>query len=331
MGLAWKDFEMPKKLVLDESTATETYGKFVAEPFERGYGISVGNFLRRVLISSIEGYAVTSVKFDGALHEFSSIPGVLEDSAEIILNIKKLIIQSTARTPKNLYIKATKKGEIKGKDVITDETTRVLNPNFHIATLTKNTKFNLEMTVGRGRGYVPSERNKVEGQAIGIVPIDSAFSPVKRVNFIVEDTRVGQITDYDRLILEVWTNGSMTPKDALLYASNISQRHMDVFVNFGKLPEEVEEEQEEHVAEDLVDKLKLPVSELELSVRSSNCLKEAKINTIADLVKRSEAEMLKYRNFGKKSLTEIGHILKDMDLSLGMKLDKEVLKKAKGK
>ncbi len=331
MGLAWKDFEMPKRLILDESTATDTYGKFIAEPFERGYGLSVGNLLRRVLISSIEGYAVTSVKFDGALHEFSTIPGVLEDTTEIILNIKKLIIQSTAKTPKNMYIKATKKGEVKAKDIVTDETASILNKNLHLATLNTNTKFNVEMTIAKGRGYVSSEKNKAENQSIGVIPIDSAFSPVTRVNFAVEDTRVGQITDYDKLLLEVWTNGSMSPTDALLYASNIGQKHMDIFVNFGELPEEVEEEQEEKITEDLIEKLRMPVSELELSVRSSNCLREAKINTIVDLVKRSESEMLKYRNFGKKSLTEIGQILKTMDLNLGMKLDKEVLKRVKEK
>jgi len=331
MGAVLEIFAKPNRITCDEQSFTNTYGKFIAEPLERGYGVSVGNFLRRVLVSSIEGHGVTSVKFDGALHEFSTIPGVLEDTTEIILNIKKLIVQSTAQSPKNLYIKATKKGKVTAKNIVTDEITKILNSDQHIATLTKNTKFNLEMTVGKGRGYVPSELNKKETAGIGVIPVDSIFSPVTKVNFNVTNTRVGQITDYDKLILEIWTNGSMSPKDALLHAGGIATMHMDLFANFGKLPEVVEEPKEEAITEEYIEKLRTPVSELELSVRSANCLKEAKINTIADLIKRTEAEMLKYRNFGKKSLTEIGDILKSMDLQLGAKLDKEVLKKVKEK
>lgn len=328
MGIAWKDFEMPKRLECDESTYTETYGKFIAEPFERGYGMTIANSLRRVLISSIEGWAVTSIKMEGAQHEFSTIPGVLEDVSEIILNIKKVVLCSHAKGPKSIYIKTDKKGEIKAGDIVTDETIEVLNPDLHIATLTKNTPFEIHMEAGKGRGYAPAERNKKENQAIGIVPVDSIFSPVKRVNFLVENTRVGQMTDYDKLILEIWTNGSMSPKDALLYASNILQRHLDVFVNYGRLPEE-ELAPEVVIEEELIEKLKMPVSELELSVRSANCLREANIKTIFDLVKKTEQEMLKYRNFGKKSSTEISIILKDMNLSLGMKFDKEVLTRLK--
>lgn len=328
MGIAWKDFETPKKLVCDESTYSETYGKFSAEPFERGYGTTIGNSLRRVLISSIEGWAVTSVKFEGVAHEFSAIPGVLEDTAEIILNIKKIVLYSHAKGPKTIRIKAEKKGEVKASDIIADETVEILNPGLHIATLTKNTDFNVQMEIGKGRGYMPAERNKKENQPIGVIPVDSIFSPVKRVNFLVENTRVGQMTDYDKLILQIWTNASMSPKDALLYASNILQRHLDIFVNYGKLPEE-ELPQEVTIEEELIEKLKMPVSELELSVRSANCLREAHIKTIAELVKKSESEMLKYRNFGKKSLSEIGNILKEMGLSLGMKLDKEIIKRLK--
>jgi len=328
MGIAWKDFEMPKKLECDESTYSELYGKFIAEPFERGYGMTIGNSLRRVLISSIEGWAVTSVKFENVQHEFSTIPGVLEDISEIILNIKKIALSSHAKGAKTIYIKADKKGEIKAGDIVTDETLEVLNPDLHIATLTKNALFEAHMEVGKGRGYVPAERNKKENQPIGVIAVDSIFAPVKRVNFLVENTRVGQMTDYDKLILEIWTNGSMSPKDALLYASNILQRHLDVFVNYGRLPEE-EAAPEVVVEEELIEKLKMPVAELELSVRSANCLREANIKTIFELVRRSEAEMLKYRNFGKKSLTEIGNILKDMNLTLGMKFDKEILKRLK--
>lgn len=326
MGIAWKDFEMPKKLVCDESTYTETYGKFIAEPFERGYGTTLGNALRRILLSSIEGSAVTSVKIDGAQHEFSTIPGVVEDVTEIILNIKKFILRSHSRQPKVIEIKAEKKGEVKAKDIIHDDTIEILNPNLLIATLTKNTKFHIEMEVGRGRGYYPAERNKKEGQAIGVIPIDSVFTPVTKVNFEVENTRVGQITDYDKLILEIWTNGSISPKDALLYAAHIFQKHLDIFINYGKLPEE-EEETQAKVDEELYAKLRMPVSDLELSVRSANCLKEAKIRTIGELVQKTESEMLKYRNFGKKSLAEIQEILTAMRLSLGMKIDKKLLKK----
>jgi len=320
MGISMKNFEMPKKLVLDESTYTPTYGKFVAEPFERGYGVTVGNSLRRVLISSIEGTAVTSIKIAGVHHEFSAIPGVMEDVPQIILNIKKLILKSHFKTPKAMTIEVEKKGEVTAKDIKTDETVEIVNPELHIATLTKNVKFHVEMEVARGRGYVPAERNKRETQSIGVIPIDSIFTPVIKVNFFVENTRVGQITDYDKLIVELWTNGSIEPKEALLYASNILQRHLDIFVGFGKLPEEEEAPVESEETKLLREKLKIPISELELSVRSSNCLREARIKTIGDLVKKTELEMLKYRNFGKKSLGEINKILVGMSLSLGMRL-----------
>lgn len=326
MGVKWRNFEMPKKLEVDESTYSDNYGKFVAEPFERGYGITIGNSMRRILISSIESAAVTSIKIDGVLHEFSSIPGVVEDVPEIVLNIKKLVLHAHTKNPKTIFLKVDKKGEIKASDIITDETVEVVNPDLHIATLAKNAKFYIEMEVGRGRGYVPAEKNKKESHVIGVIPIDSIFSPVVRVNFNVENTRVGQITDYERLILEIWTNKSISPKDALLYASNILQKHLEVFVGFGKLPEEEEVEEPEEDQE-LYDRLRQPISELELSVRSANCLDDAKIKTIGDLVQKTEMEMLKYRNFGKKSLTEINKILDTMNISLGMKLNAKKLKK----
>lgn len=328
MGIKWKDFQMPKRLECDESTYTDTFGKFIAEPFERGYGVTLGNSLRRVLLSSIEGSAVTSVKFEGVSHEFSTVPGVLEDVTDIVLNIKNLVLRSHSKAPKSIYIKSEKKGEIKAKNIITDETVEIINPDLHIATLTKDSKFNLEFQVSRGRGYVPAELNKKEEQALGTIAIDSIFTPVKRVNFHVENTRVGQRTDYDRLILEIWTNGGISPKDALLYASNILQRHLDVFVNFGQLPEE-EEEVEEISAEEklLYEKLRLPISELELSVRSNNCLRDANIKLIGDLVRKTESELLGFRNFGKKSLTEINALLKGMGMSLGMKVDLKKLRK----
>lgn len=326
MGIKWRSFEMPKRLECDESSYLDSYGKFLAEPFERGYGITIGNSLRRILISSIEGTAVTSIKIDGVLHEFSSIPGVIEDVPEIVLNIKKLIFRAHTRNPKTIFIKIEKKGEVRSKDIITDETIEVVNPDLLIATLSKNVKFYVEMEVDRGRGYVPAERNKKESHGVGVIPVDSLFCPVTKVNFHVEDTRVGQMTDYDRLILEIRTNGSISPKDALIYSANILQKHLEVFVNYGVLPEEEEPEEtdEEH---ELYEKLKQPISELELSVRSANCLQEAKIKSIADLVLKTEMEMLKYRNFGKKSLAEINNILISMGLSLGMKIDTKRLKK----
>ena len=317
----WKDFVKPKRINCDEKSLTPTYGKFIAEPFGRGHGMTLGNSLRRILISSIEGSAVTSIKIDGVLHEFSGIPGVAEDVAQIVLNIKRLVLRVYGSTPKIITLSTDKKGAVLAKDITTDETVEVVNKDLLICTMTKSSKLHIEMQVDRGRGYVPAERNKKEDQAIGVIPIDSIFAPVTRVNYHIENTRVGQITDYDKLILEIWTNGSMSSKEALIHAATILQRHLDPFINFDKLPDEeiVDTTQEEL---ELWQKLKQPVMELELSVRSTNCLREAKIRTIADLVQKNEQEMLKYRNFGKKSLAEIQQVLKGMGLSLGMKLDK---------
>ena len=323
MGITWKEFEMPKTIECDESTLVETYGKFIAEPFERGYGVTLGNSLRRALISSVEGSAVTNLKIEGIQHEFSAIDGVVEDVPEILLNIKKLVIRSHALKPKPLYVKVQKKGEVTAKDIIADETVEIVNKDLRIATLTKNIKFNVEMELGKGRGYVPAERNKKENAPVGTIAIDSIFSPVSKVDFHIENTRVGQITDYDKLILEIKTNGAVSPKEALLYASNVLQRHLDIFVNFGKLPEDLEITEEPEEDEELLAKLKMPVTELELSVRSANCLEKAKIKTIGELVSKTESEMLKYRNFGKKSLNEIIGILNTMGISLGMKTKKK--------
>lgn len=329
MGIKWRDFQLPKRLECDESSYTNTYGKFYAAPFEKGYGVTLGNSLRRVLLSSVEGSAVTSVKFEGVDHEFSTIPGVLEDATEIILNVKSLVLNSHSKIPKTIYIKKDTTGEVLAKDIEADDTIEIINPDLLLATLTKDAKFNVEMEVAKGRGYVPAELNKRDDQSIGVIPVDSIFSPVKKVNFYVENARVGQKTDYDKLVLEIFTNGAINPKDALLYASNILQRHLDIFVSFGQLPEEVEDEDVEMTKEEvtLYEKLKLPISELELSVRSSNCLREANIKTIADLVKKGEEEMLGFKNFGKKSLTEITELLAGMGLSLGMQIDPKKLKK----
>lgn len=328
MGVKWRDFQMPKRLDCDEASYTDRYGKFIAEPFERGYGVTLGNSLRRVLLSSIEGSAVTSIRIEGVQHEFSTIPGVLETVSDIILNVKELVVRSHSKAPKSIYIKANKKAEIKAKDIISDETIEVLNPEHHICTLTQDVSFNMELEVCRGRGYVPAEQNKKEGAPVDSIAIDSIFTPIEKVNFFSENTRVGQRTDYDRLILEIGTNGAINPKEALLYAANILQRHLDVFVAYGQLPEEEEEEEEISVEEEaLYAKLRLPISELELSVRSSNCLKDANIKTISDLVRKTEDELLEFRNFGKKSLTEIQDLLKAMGLGLGMKVDVKKLKK----
>jgi DNA-directed RNA polymerase subunit alpha len=325
MGVKWRDFQMPKRLDCDESVYTDTYGKFIAEPFEKGYGVTLGNSLRRILLSSIEGSAVTSVRIEGVRHEFSTIPGVLESVTEIILNIKELVIRSHSKVPKIIHIRAEKKGEIKGADIVCDESMEILNPDLHIATLTRDARFFVEMEVARGRGYVPSEQNKKEG--VDTIAIDSIFTPITKVNFRVENTRVGQRTDYDRLVTEIWTNGSINPKEALLYGANILQRHLDVFVSYGQLPEEEEEDEEISVEEQaMYEKLRLPISELELSVRSANCLKDANIKTISELVRKTESELLTFRNFGKKSLSEIGDLLKAMGLSLGMKVDVKKLK-----
>ena len=330
MGIKWRDFQLPKRLECEESTYTNTYGKFSAAPFERGYGVTLGNSLRRVLLSSIEGSAVTSVKIAGVSHEFSAIPGLLEDVPELILNIKNIVLNSHSKIPKIITIKGKTKGEIKAGDIETDETIEIINPELYIATLTKDVKLNIEMEVSRGRGYLVAELNKKEDKDIGVIAVDAVFTPIKKVNFFVENTRVGQRTDYDKLILEVFTNGSISPKDALLYASNILQRHLDIFVNFGQLPEDAAEDEPEMTKEEaaLYEKLRLPILELELSVRSSNCLRDAGIKIIADLVKKNEDEMLGFKNFGKKSLTEIKELLMGMGLTLGMQIDPKKIKKA---
>ncbi len=324
MGMKLKNFELPKKITFEENSYSPIYGRVIAEPFEKGYGITIGNSLRRVLLSSIEGTAVTQVKIDGVLHEFSAIPGVYEDVPQILLNIKGLVLKSHFKTPKPMYLTVSKKGAVTAKSIKADETVEIINAGHHICTLTDDVKLEIEMRVERGRGYVAAERNKTADDAIGVIAIDSLFSPVKRVNLDVENTRVGHVTDYDKLILEIWTNGSMDPKDTLLYASNILQRHLDLFLTVGKLPEEIEEEEEESKEKrDLKKKLEKPISELELSVRSSNCLAEASIRTIGDLVKKKETEMLKYKNFGKKSLNEINNILASMGIHLGMDIEEE--------
>jgi DNA-directed RNA polymerase subunit alpha len=315
-----KGFQKPKRLEYEAETLTSTYGKFIAEPFERGFGVTIGNSLRRVLLSSIEGAAVTSVRIPGVLHEFSTIPGVKEDVTDIILNIKGLRLKLNVDHPKTLYLKVSRPGPVRAKDITRDPDVEILNPEHYLATLDEKGKLEMELEVGRGRGYVPAERNKKEGQAVDVIPVDSLFSPVQKVNFQVEDTRVGQATDYNRLILEVWTDGSVTPQDAIGYAAKILKDHLNIFINFEE-EEEIKEETANSFREELWANLNRPVEELELSVRSANCLKNSNIRFIKDLVVKTEAEMLKTKNFGRKSLQEIKEILAKMNLSLGMKLE----------
>ncbi len=329
MGIKWKDFQFPKRVNVDNKTYSSTYGKFIAEPFERGYGVTLGNSFRRILLSSIEGASVTSIRLEGASHEFSTISGVLEDLPEIILNIKNLVLKSHSRSPKKIYIKKDKSGPVKAADITTDESVEVLNKDLHIATLTEDIKFFMEMEVSKGRGFVSEDMNRREDAPVGVISVDSLFSPVKKVNMDVSSTRVGKSTDYDALILEIWTNGSIEPKEALLYASTILNRHLELFMELGEIEEEEEEEELTPEEVTLYEKLRLPVSELEFSVRSANCLREANIKTLSDLVTKTEQEMLSYRNFGKKSLNEIGALLKSMGLNLGMDIDKEKLEKVR--
>ncbi|RKY34011.1 MAG: DNA-directed RNA polymerase subunit alpha [Candidatus Omnitrophota bacterium] len=325
MGISWRDFQFPKRIVIEEGSYTPYYGKFIAEPLERGYGVTLGNSLRRTLLSSIEGAAVTAIRIEGVPHEFSTIKGVREDVPQIVLNIKNVVLRSYSKGPRKIYIKAYGEKEVKAGEIITDESIEVINPDSHIATLTsKDASLQIEMEVGRGRGFVPAEMNKREDMPIGTIPIDSIFTPIKKVNFKVENARVGKRTDYDKLILEIWTNGSIEPKEALIYASKVLSKHLELFFTLGEIPEEeVEELTPEEIS--FYEKLKIPVSELELSVRSANCLREANIKILADLVEKTEAEMLSYRNFGKKSLNEIVNLLKSMGFSLGMKIDRKKL------
>ena len=319
----WIEVIKPDKLEIEEDSHTPFYGKFICKPLEKGFGITIGNALRRVLLSSIPGAAIVSVKIDGVFHEFSTIPGVLEDVTEIILNLKQVRLKLYSESPCTVRIEKEGEGEVKAGDIITGGLVEVMNPNHHIATLTKDGRLRMEMVVKMGKGYVPAERNVEEEQPIGVIPIDAIFSPVKKVNFVVRNTRVGQITDYDKLILEVWTDGTITPEDAIAEGAKILREQLDIFIR-GK--EDKKEEEVEQKAEGEEEDLSLnedlykSVDELELSVRALNCLKNANIFTIGELVQKSDSEMLKTKNFGRKSLNEIKTVLAQMGLGLGMKL-----------
>ncbi|MBI5206602.1 MAG: DNA-directed RNA polymerase subunit alpha [Candidatus Firestonebacteria bacterium] len=317
----WRSMEKPKRLIQKNADISQNYAKFVVEPLESGYGVTIGNSLRRILLSSLPGAAVSSIKIDGALHEFSSIPGVVEDTVELILNIKKIVVKMYGNGPEKLYIAAEGAKEIKALDIKCSSNIEVLNPDLHILTLNEDAKINIELEVTRGRGYVPTERKKKQDKVIGVIPIDAMYSPVNKVTYNVENTRVGQRTDYDRLLLEVWTNGSVSPEDAVAFSAKILKDHLGVFMCMEEEPEEEEVKVEKEEEDKLNELLNKSVDELELSVRSYNCLKASNIKIIRDLVQRSENEMLKFRNFGRKSLTEIKDILKNMGLSFDMKFD----------
>ena len=321
-------FEMPKSLVREESTATPTFAKFIAEPLEAGYGHTIGNSIRRVLLSSLEGAAISSVKIEGAPHEFTSIPGVVEDVTEIILNLKRVLLKSHSREPHTVYLSANKEGAITAADIKGDQVVEIINPDQHICTLDKKMRFEAELEIKVGRGFCPAEENKKPEQPIGVIAIDSLFSPVRRVRYSVETTRVGQRTDYDKLITEVWTDGRITPEDAMVQSTNILRHHLDVFCNYDKnVVIEFEEAGDKVSAEQAKLKrvLNMSVNEIELSVRAANCLNNANITTVGQLAMKTESEMLKYRNFGKKSLNEIKEKLQGLGLQLGMKFDATLL------
>jgi DNA-directed RNA polymerase subunit alpha len=316
----WKNLIKPKKLDVERETLTPFYGKFYGEPFERGFGVTIGNALRRILLSCLQGAAVTSLKIDGVLHEFTTIPDVKEDVTDIILNLKEVKVKLHTDDPKTVRIQAEGEGIVRAGDVIADGTVEIMNPDHHIATLLPKGKLNMEMVVKRGKGYVPAERNKEEDQPIGTIPIDAIFSPVAKVNYTVTNARVGQITDFDKLTLEVWTNGCVRPEDAVAYAAKILKDQLSIFINFEEEPE-IEEEEPEEERERLNEHLFKSVDELELSVRSANCLKHANIKLIGELVQKTESEILATKNFGRKSLNEIKEILAEMGLNFGMKLE----------
>ena len=316
----WHNLIKPKRIETDEGTHTASYGEFSIQPLERGFGLTLGNALRRVLLSSISGAAIVSVKIDGVLHEFSTVPGVKEDVTDIILNLKGVRLKMHQEDTKSIRINASGEGAVKAGDIITDGTVEILNPDHHIATLSERAEMKAEMMVNIGRGYVPAKREREPEQPEGTINIDALYSPIQKVKYTVTNARVGRITDYDRLVLEVWTDGSLLPEDAVAYAAKVLKDHFEIFINFDDEEDEPSEEQVEE-KQDMNEYLLRPFDDLELSVRSANCLRNAGIRLIGELVQKTEPEMLKTKNFGRKSLNEIKEILAEMGLSFGMKLD----------
>lgn len=322
----WRDLTKPKMIEIETDSFTDFYGEFVCQPLERGFGITLGNALRRILLSSLQGAAIVSVKFDGVPHEFTTIPGIKEDIADIILNLKEVnlkTVNDSEEEEEEIKLVLDLKGEKEAKagDMLTDGKVEIMNPDSHIATLNKDAVLHAEMIVKTGRGYVPAEKNVAGDQEIGVILIDALFSPIRKVSYVVGNARVGQRTDYDKLTLEIWTNGTVNPQDALAFAAKILKEQATPFINFEEEPEEEVEKEEKEVEEKVNENLFKPVSELELSVRSSNCLKNANIKYIYELVQKTESEMLKTKNFGRKSLNEIKRILEEMDLQFGMELE----------
>ena len=318
--ILWKGFQKPKRLACNLETLTATYGEFSAQPFERGFGTTIGNSLRRVLLSSIEGAAITAVKIEGVLHEFSPIPGVVEDATDIILNLKQVPLRLHGEGPKTLTLNVDKPGVVKSSQIRTDADVEVLNPDVYLATVSEGGKLHVEMRIKHGRGYISADQNFDEDLAIGYIPVDSVHSPVRKVNYVVEPARLGQVTDYDKLSLKVWTNAAISPQDAIGLSAKLLKDHMAIFINFEEKPAAYEEAAGAGM-ELRNENLNRSVEELELSVRSYNCLKNANIQTIGELIQKSEQEMLRTKNFGRKSLNEIKEILGSMGLSLGMKID----------
>ncbi len=319
--MLWKGFQRPKRLEFERETSTDRFGRFYAQPFERGFGTTIGNTLRRVLLSSIEGAAVTAVKIDGVQHEFSPIPGVVEDATDIILNLKQIPLTLHTDEVKTLVIRVDKAGEVRARDIEVDQDVEVLEPDAHIATVAEKGKLHMELRVKRGRGYVSADKNFDEDLGIGWIPVDSVHSPVKKANYLVESARVGQNTDYDKLTMDIWTNGAVSPAEALSLAARLVRDHLTIFIGVGESYENESETPVEQAPAVTNENLDKSVEELELSVRSYNCLKNANIRTLRELVTKTEAEMLKTKNFGRKSLNEIKEILASMGLSLGMRLD----------
>ena len=322
--MLWKGFQRPKVLEYDSETLTEQYGRFHAQPFERGFGTTIGNALRRVLLSSIEGASVTAVKIDGVLHEFSPVQGVVEDATDIILNLKQIPIKVHVDQPQKLIVKVDKAGEVKAGDIEVNADVDILDPDLHIATVAEGGSLSMELRVKQGRGYVSADRNFEEDLGVGWIPVDSVHSPIKKVNYLVEAARLGQTTDYDKLTVDVWTDGTITARDAVSLGAKLVRDHLNIFINIDDPIEVLEEVEPEEPVEVVNEHLDKSVEELELSVRSYNCLKNANITTIRELVQKSEPEMLRTKNFGRKSLNEIKEILVAMGLNLGMRLESPV-------
>ncbi|MDP9175682.1 MAG: DNA-directed RNA polymerase subunit alpha [Planctomycetota bacterium] len=332
MRIRWRGLELPSRVIRDEQVSTDTYGKFTAEPFERGFGTTVGNSLRRILLSSLEGAAVTHIRIKGAEHEFSSLPGVMEDVTDIILNVKSLVVKLDGDDNKEMKLSSNKAGAVNAGMIVADPSITIANDDMVIATLTEDMPFEMVLTVSKGRGYVTASENiaDTEEQEIGLIAVDSIYSPVTRVRYSTEDARVGQKTDYDRLILEIWTNGTISPEMALVEASKILRKHLNPFVQYFELGSDTANDEaigalrdanKAMIDPDLQQKLNMTVQELDLSVRANNCLESAKINTVRDLVKKTDSDLLKVRSFGKTSLREVKRKLADLGLSLGMDLD----------